>query len=361
MIGLNDIYDRKKAMTKLTERQKSIVNFVLEKENVSISDIKEQLGNSVSTPTLNRDLSFLVENHCLLKTGKGRATSYGISPSYHLFSAVDASDYFDVDPDNRKARTGFNFDIISVLKNVDLFTSTETKHLDELKKQYQKNISDYPQTLYQKELERLTIELSWKSSQIEGNTYSLLETERLFLEKEEAQGKPKEDAEMLLNHKFALNYILGNKDIAKRLDLRLLEEVHSLLIQNLGVGRNIRSRTVGITGTAYKPLDNEFQIKETLENMCNLINAKSNGFEKALLAVALISYIQPFEDGNKRTARMISNALLIETGICPLSYRSVDSIDYKKAMLLFYEQNNISAFKQMFIEQIEFSVKNYFQ
>lgn len=94
--------------------------------------------------------------------------------------------------------------------------------------------------------------------------------------------------------------------------------------------------------------------------MYDLINAKENGFEKSLLAILLISYIQPFEDGNKRTGRMIGNALLINHEACPLSYRSVDSTDYKKAILLFYEQNNISAFKQLFIEQNEFGVRNYF-
>lgn len=214
--------------------------------------------------------------------------------------------------------------------------------------------------IYEK-LERLTIELSWKSSQIEGNTYSLLETERLFKEKEEAQGKPKSDAVMLLNHKDALDYLLSHNGIARELDLRLLEEIHSFLIKDLGVSRNVRSRVVGITGTAYKPLDNEYQIKEAMEYMCAVINAKESGFEKALLAVTLISYIQPFEDGNKRTGRMVSNALLIGDGMCPLSYRSVDSIDYKKAMLLFYEQNNLAAFKRIFMDQVEFSVKNYFQ
>ncbi len=95
--------------------------------------------------------------------------------------------------------------------------------------------------------------------------------------------------------------------------------------------------------------------------MCEAINQKDNGFEKALLAIALISYIQPFEDGNKRTARMASNALLINYGACPLSYRSTDALEYKKAMLLFYEQNNLRAFKDIFIQQNIFSAKNYFQ
>ena len=97
-----------------------------------------------------------------------------------------------------------------------------------------------------------------------------------------------------------------------------------------------------------------------MEEMCGLVNLKQNVFEKAFLALMLISYIQPFNDGNKRSARIISNAILINNKYCPLSFRSVDSVEYKKAMLIFYEQNNISAFKKIFISQFEFAVKTYF-
>lgn len=128
----------------------------------------------------------------------------------------------------------------------------------------------------------------------------------------------------------------------------------------LDVDRNIRHRRVGITGTNYRPLDNEFQIREALEDTCNLINSKENIFEKALLALVLLSYIQAFTDGNKRTARITANAILIANGFCPISFRTVDSIDYKKAMLIFYEQNNLCAFKKIFIEQFLFAVKTYF-
>jgi Fic family protein len=117
---------------------------------------------------------------------------------------------------------------------------------------------------------------------------------------------------------------------------------------------------VGISGTRYTPLDNEYQIREALQSTCDLINRKINVFEKALLALALISYIQPFMDGNKRTARMTCNALLISENHCPLSFRTVNSLDYKKALLLFYEQNNLWNFKSMFIQQFEFAVKTYF-
>lgn len=346
---------------KVTTRQQDILDIVTEQQPVSISNIKVQLQEEVSIPTLNRDIATLISKNYLIKTGRARATSYSVSPFYKLFAPLDTSNYFDIDPDSRFASTDFNFDLMTTLSDINLLTPIEIKLLESLKEEYQRNISDVSPAIYKKELERLTIELSWKSSQIEGNTYSLLETERLFLEKEAVEGKPKEDASMLLNHKDALNYLLDNKNIAQNLNLKTLEEIHSILIKDLGVSKNIRSRSVGITGSAYKPLDNEHQIKENLERMCDLINSRDNGFEKALLAVSLISYIQPFEDGNKRTARMVSNALLIGYDACPLSYRSVEAMDYKKAMLLFYEQSNLNAFKKIFIEQNEFGVRNYFQ
>ena len=94
--------------------------------------------------------------------------------------------------------------------------------------------------------------------------------------------------------------------------------------------------------------------------MCNLINGKEEPYEKALLALLLIAYIQPFMDGNKRTSRLIANAILIAANCCPLSFRTVAANDYRAALLLFYEQNNVSAFKRMFLEQVEFAVREYF-
>lgn len=188
----------------------------------------------------------------------------------------------------------------------------------------------------------------------------MLETERLLKEKKTASGKLKDEAVMLLNHKEAIDFIVENPDYLKNLSVMAVQDIHNLLTKELGINRNLRKRRVGIIGTNYKPLDNEFQIKEAFREMCKLINAKSNIFEKSLLALVLISYIQGFMDGNKRTARIVSNSILIANNYCPLSFRTVDSIDYKKAMLIFYEKNNITAFKRIFIEQFEFAVNTYF-
>lgn len=232
--------------------------------------------------------------------------------------------------------------------------------MNELQSRYRENIAELSDSEYKKELERLAIDLSWKSSQMEGNTYSLLETERLLKEKESAAGKTNDEAIMLLDHKEALDFIIVNPTYVTLLTLSKIEDIHSILIKDLDVDRNIRKRRVGISGTNYKPPDNEFQIKEALEDMCTLVNKQENVFAKALLVLVLISYIQAFADGNKRTARIISNAILMNNNYCPISFRKIDSVEYKKAMLIFYEQNNITPFKKIFINQFEFAVKTYF-
>jgi len=347
-------------MKKISDRQKEILNIIKKRKALSISQIKELLSSQVSIPSLNRDLANLVLSRFLLRKGTGRSIYYILSPYYSLISSYDIDTYFNTDIDHRNGKKSFNFNIFDILKEIDVLDQQKIAFLEKLKNGYQNNIKKLSSTIYKKELERITIELSWKSSQIEGNTYSLLETERLLIEKETVATKPKEDAIMLLNHKIALDYIVAHKDLGKELSLKLIEEIHSLLVQDLGVKRNIRSNSVGITGSSYVPLDNEHQIKESLEKMCHLINSKANAFEKALLTLVLISYIQPFEDGNKRTSRMVSTAILIAYGACPLSYRNVNAIEYKKAMLLFYEQNNITAFNKIFIEQNIFAYQNYF-
>jgi Fic family protein/predicted transcriptional regulator len=338
-----------------------IIECIRNNKGASSKEIFEGLSSGISYSTLKRILPKLLDDNLISKKGQGRGTKYSISSAYELLFSVDLEKYFEKEIDEREIKENFNFRLISeILKDCNLFTVKESEQLDLLQEQYKQNISQLSQTAYAKELERLAIDLSWKSSQIEGNTYSLLETERLLKDKETASGKTKEEAVMLLNHKEALDFIIENPDYLIPLSVSKIEDIHSILIKELGVGKNIRKRRVGISGTNYRPLDNEFQISEALSDMCELINSKESVFEKTLLILVLISYIQPFEDGNKRTARIVSNAVLMNHQYCPISFRTVDSVEYKKAMLLFYEQNNISSFKEIFIEQYRFAVETYF-
>ena len=325
------------------------------------TEIMAGLTKAPSDSTMKRLLSAAVKEGNIETAGRGPATKYKLTPQAHVTMPLDLATYFDKDIDEREVQESFNFDLIrNVLPKVEIFTKEELEVLNAAQMEFEKNTEGMTELEYRKEMERLGVDLSWKSSQIEGNTYSLLETERLLKDKKTASGKTKEEAIMLLNHKDALDFVLDVPDYLKELSVHRIEDIHSILTKELEVDRNIRHRRVGITGTNYRPLDNEFQIREALEDTCTLVNGKDNVFEKALLTLVLLSYIQAFVDGNKRTARITSNAILIANGYCPISFRTVDSIDYKKAMLMFYEQNNIAAFKKIFIEQFLFAVKTYF-
>ena len=325
------------------------------------AEIMAGLMKAPSDSTMKRLLSAAVKEGNIETAGRGPATKYKLTPQAHVTMPLDLATYFNKDIDEREVQESFNFDLIrDVLPRVEIFTKEELEVLNAAQKEFEKNTEGMTELEYRKEMERLGVDLSWKSSQIEGNTYSLLETERLLKDKQTASGKTKEEAIMLLNHKDALDFVLDAPDYLKELSVHRIEDLHSILTKELEVDRNIRHRRVGITGTNYRPLDNEFQIREALEDTCTLVNGKDNVFEKAILTLVLLSYIQAFVDGNKRTARITSNAILIANGYCPISFRTVDSIDYKKAMLMFYEQNNIAAFKKIFIEQFLFAVKTYF-
>lgn len=345
----------------MTKTDENIIEVLFRKSNLSRAELLKELHAELSEATLKRSLQRLSTAGQIEAVGRGRATQYRLSPMGELLSTMDVERYFSVPGDKRTIHTGFNFRLLNeLLPKAEIFTSVEKEKLLRLQEKFEQNLRQQTPSGKKKEMRRLGIDLSWKSSQIEGNTYTLLETEQLLLNQREATGRTREEATMLLNHKKALDFILDDPDFFNALSVSHIEHIHSLLTEGMGVERNIRHSRVGITGTNYRPLDNEFQIREALESTCRLVNESSCVFTKALLTLVLLSYIQAFMDGNKRTARICANGILIAHGYCPLSFRSVEPIDYKMAMLLFYERNNISAFKRIFMEQVEFAVDSYF-
>jgi Fic family protein len=346
----------------LNKRQDAIIAYIVEKKEAAVSQvfgyIQKHFDADIAKITINRDLKKLVDEQIIERFGAGRSVKYRLSMHAAAVQPIDVEEYFAKESGERDILKTFNFAVFDHLDG--MFTKSEEAVLTDLKKRYTKKIAALPPDALQKELERFTIELSWKSSQIEGNTYSLLETEQLIREHTEAAGHTKEEAVMILNHKKALDYISEATEQFQSLSRKKIEDVHALIIDDLGVSKGLRTVLVGITGTEYTPLDNQHQIRDALEQTCTVVNAEKNPFAKTLLALLLIAYIQPFVDGNKRTSRLVGNAILTAHGCPPLSYRSVDELEYKKAVLLFYEQNNLSYFKHLFLEQLEFSVENYF-
>lgn len=348
-------------MYKLSVKQQKIIEIFLVKRKIQSSELHRELttiGEDVSLVTVKRALSELTKNGILEVSGSGRSTGYSLTVSGRVLANVNAEQYVAIEPDKRYGSNQYDFNLLPGFP-ADIFTEEELEKLETATDKYKKRTANISTAIQKKELERLVIELSWKSSKIEGNTYTLLDTEKLILENKEASGHSKDEAQMILNHKDAFNYIRSHAFQFQTITRKNLEELHSILIKNLNVNLGFRSRAVGITGSIYRPLDNIYQISEAVDELSKIISKTKTPYAKALLALLVISYIQPFEDGNKRTARLMANALLISHSLAPLSYRSVDEDEYKSAVLVFYELNSIVPMKKIFIDQYEFAAENY--
>lgn len=347
-------------MIRLNNRQINILEKITINEGVSSSDVFNSLKENVSLVTIKRDLDYLTNLKYLERRGKGRSTSYLKTTLGVLFNPVNAKEYNSIDPDKRNGSDKFNINLFEKFPG-SIFSDEEKVVLDVATNSYREKIKNITEVVKLKELERFVIELSWKSSKIEGNTYTLLDTERLLKDGISSRKYTKDETTMILNHKKAFSFVLENKNSLTKngINASFVEKVHEILTEGLGVSKGVRSGLVGITGTKYKPLDNNYQINEALLSLYDTVNRMEDVYSKALTLLVGTSYIQPFEDGNKRAARLLSNAILLSENCAPLSYRSVDEENYRESILVFYEKNSLLPMKEIFINQYLFSTVNY--
>lgn len=325
---------------------------------LSSSEVADLTSNKQSLVTVKRQLSALLRAGYLEQSGAGRSVKYKLSKKGWLLKPVDVQQYLKQNPDARLKTTHFQFDVLDA-PYAPLFTSNELEQLETATTKFRANAKNSNSATHKKELMRFIVEFSWKTSQIEGNTYDLISTERLLLYGEKSPTNTEYETQMILNQKEALEFILKNEDLWENPKISSLEKLHSIVGKKLEISRNLRKTIVGITGTNYRPLESEFQIRDALKMLFATIANAQNIYEKALWAILGLSYIQPFVDGNKRTSRLLANAILLAENYSPVSYRSVDDRAYKEACLVFYEQNSIVPFKKLFIEQYVFAANNY--
>ena len=204
-----------------------------------------------------------------------------------------------------------------------------------------------------RELEYLTVEFSWKSSALEGNTYSLLDTELLLLRGVQAKNKTNFETQMILNHKSAIEFIIGHPELFKNaITFASVEEIHKRISYNLGIRSGIRRRVVKISASNYEPPTSPAKLRECADSILATIGKQRNPFIKALLALACMPYLQPFEDGNKRIGRMLANAVLIHSAGRGISLRNIDAKRLALAYLSFYEFNSLDALAKILGDEL---------
>jgi len=350
-------------------------------EGVGIQDIEESLEESVVRRTLQYRLKQLVDEGYLVKEGERRWVKYrlpdgaggsrgalptasGEESSVELPLSASAAGIRDYVRQPVQFRQPVGYDCAFL----DAYRPNQTAYLSEQERAHLLDVGTSPSgeqpagTYARQILNRLRIDLSWNSSRLEGNTYSLLDTKRLIDFGEEAEGKGKRDAQMILNHKDAIEFLVEGAEETGFNRYTILN-LHALLANNLlsdphATGR-LRRIAVGIEQSVFHPLEGPQRIEECFDHLLSTASAIENPFEQAFFVMAHIPYLQPFDDANKRVSRLAANIPLIQRNLTPLSFVDVPARTYTEAMLGVYELNKIDLLKEIFIWAYERSVHRY--
>lgn len=349
-------------------------------DGIAAPGIAEKLTEGIPRRTLQYRLKQLVNKGQLQMEGSGRWARYRPATRDGLATAEqDAQDrdYGDVialsdeaiairdyvqQPVAARKPVGYNQDFLDQYQpNTSFYLGEEDrKRLERLGKP---QTSTQPAGTYAKLiLNRLLIDLAWNSSRLEGNTYSLLDTKRLIEFGEEATGRDHVEAQMILNHKDAIEFLVGSVEEVDFNTYTLLN-LHALLSNNLladpAASGRLRYIAVGIEKSAFHPLELPQRIEECFNQLLAKASEIEDPFEQAFFVMVHIPYLQPFDDVNKRVSRLAANIPLIRKNLSPLAFTDVPQRAYTDAVLGVYELNDTTLLKDVFLWAYERSAAQY--
>lgn len=354
-------------MTQSIEQQKEEITTLLDKHpaGLSRSQIAEKISFSINDKTLQRRLSDLVSEGNILREGQRKSARYyplkdtqatadqdlKDRPSVVFSAASQKKLKFLESPTIARAKVSYNSSFLDeYIPNKSQYIpnkmrdklAQEGKRLDE-----PLAAGTYARQIYQ----RLLIDLSYHSSRLEGNTYSHLDTQKLIEEEITAEGKVYEETVMIMNHKRAISFIVEN---AREIEISSFTvcNLHYLLsedlLMNSDASGRIRTIEVDIGQSTYKPLTNTRSLRDNFELILQKAKNIRNPFEQSFFLLVHLSYLQAFEDVNKRTSRLCCNMPFIKNNLCPLSFTDVTREDYTAALLTIYEKNDVGPMLELF-------------
>ena len=332
----------------------AILAYITDHPNARRELIKRHVAPEASNQTVWRTLKRLVAEGHLKITGNGRSTGYILAGPSMVRAHLRV-------PYNRRKPVFYRMDFINDYIPNQTFYLSETDRL-----RLHEAGRPVPQptagTYAIRILERLLVDLSWASSRMEGNTYDILETERLIRFGQEVSGRETREAVMILNHKEAIQYVVEHlAEIS--ISRQDIFNIHSLLSDGLlvdpaMVGR-LRRNPVGIAHSSYRPLDIPSAIEEEFEILIEKAAMIADPFEQSFFILAHFPYLQAFDDVNKRTSRIASNIPLLKADLAPMSFLTAEDADYIDGILGIYELNDVSLLKDFYIEGYISSAENY--
>ena len=334
----------------------AILDYIADHPGAGREDIRRHVAPDVSPTTVWRALKRLADEGRLEISGKARTTGYSLVAGAGVVRAYLQTPY------NRRKPASYNKGFL------DRYIPGKTFYLAAVDRQrlHEAGRPEPPPlpagTYARRILERLLVDLSWASSRMEGNTYDILQTERLIRFGEEAAGKDRKEALMILNHKEAIQYVVDHLD-----DISIsrpdMFNIHALLAGGLladpAMAGRLRRMPVGITHSSYRPLGDQYEIEEEFEILIGKAAAIADPFEQSFFLLVHIPYLQAFADINKRTSRITSNIPLLKADLAPMSFLTMDDSAYIDGLIGIYELNNVSLLREAYIDAYLASAENY--
>lgn len=333
----------------------AILDYIAAHPGAGREDVRRHTAAEVSETTVWRALKRLVDERRLEVRGKGRATKYSLAGADVVRSHLQT-------PHTRRTPVGYNKAFL------DRYVPDKTFYLGDKDRERLREAGapaggPMPAGTYARRiLERLLVDLSWASSRMEGNTYNILETERLIRFGEEATGKDRKEAVMILNHKEAIQYVVDNLDTItiSRGDIC---NIHALLADGLlidpAMAGRLRRMPAGITFSSYRPLEDQYEIEEEFDILVAKASGITDPFEQSFFLLVHIPYLQAFDDINKRTSRVASNIPLLKADLAPMSFMTMDDGGYIDGLIGIYELGNVALLREVYIDAYMASAKNY--
>lgn len=354
-------------------------------KGLGIDAIAQRLENTLLRRTLQRRLALLVEQGRIQMLGEARSVRYVCtSPTVQGVVAAQEEEgdrmravgevYVPTSPEGAKIRAyvrqprALRQPVGYKLEFLEQYHPNHTAYLppglrDQLHALGRSPADETPAGTFARDIfNRLLIDLSWASSQLEGNTYSRLDTERLIEFGQAAEGKGALETQMILNHKLAIEYLVLDPANAQ-LTPDTIIALHAFLSDGLmadpaAVGR-IRRRAVEIGGSVYLPVALPQRLEELFGIVVQMAAEIQDPFEQAFFLMVHLPYLQPFEDVNKRVSRLAANIPFIRHNLCPLSFIDVPQQAYVDAMIGVYELNRIELLRDVFVWAYERSCQQY--
>ena len=333
----------------------AILDYIAAHPGAGREDVRRHVAPKVSSPTIWRALKRLVDEDRLEVSGKARATGYSLAGAGVVRAHLQT-------PYNRRKPAAYNKEFLDryIPNKIFYIAEADRQRLQEAGRPEPPSL---PAGTYARRiLERLLVDLSWASSRMEGNTYDILQTERLIRFGEEAAGKDRKEALMILNHKEAIQFVVDNLgDVTiSRPDIF---SIHALLSDGLltdpAMAGRLRRMPVGITHSSYRPLGDQFEIEEEFAILIEKAAAITDPFEQSFFLLVHIPYLQAFADINKRTSRIASNIPLLKADLAPMSFLTMDDGAYIDGLIGIYELNNVSLLREIYIDAYLASAENY--